>query len=134
MKDLRVRDIMQRDVFCVRPGTPVTEFVAECVRRKITGTPVIDESEQLVGLLSLSDVAVAAAFPRAGDDGTVGALMTHPVHTVEPHARLMQAVKLFRQHQVHRLVVVYQGKVLGLLSPVDLLGRELESDEVARAL
>lgn len=132
MKEQKVRDIMQRDVFCVHPETPVAEFVAECVRRKITGAPVTNEKEELVGIVGLSDVAVAATFPREGDDGCVRTLMTHPVYTVEPHAHLQKAVDLFRQFNVHRLVVVYQEKVLGLLSLIDLITHPIQQAEPHR--
>lgn len=113
---------MERDVFCVTPDMDVKAFVAECVRRKITGAPVIDSSSLLVGLLSLSDVAAALAFPREGDDGRVETIMTRHVHTIDAGARVKQAVDMFRQHRIHRLVVTYHDQVLGLVSPIDLLG------------
>lgn len=122
MKDLRIRDVMERDVFCVTPDMTVKEFVSECVRRKITGAPVIDSNSQLVGLISLSDVAAALAFPRQGDDGRIESIMSRHVHTVEAGMRVKVAVDLFRQHRIHRLVVTYHNQVLGLVSPIDLLG------------
>ncbi|MCE7869961.1 CBS domain-containing protein [bacterium CPR1] len=130
MKDLRIRDVMERDVFCVTPDMDVKQFVAECVRRKITGAPVIDSDHLLVGLLSLSDVAASLAFPRPEDDGRVQTIMTRQVHTIEAGMRVKVAVDLFRQHRIHRLVVTYHNQVLGLVSPIDLLGLTSEHESV----
>lgn len=121
MKETRIRDVMQRDVYCARPEMPVTEFVSECVRRRITGAPVVDADDQLVGLLSLSDVATAAVFPRESDDGSVGGLMSTPVHTIEPGDSVKNAIKKLQSNRIHRLVVSYQGRVVGLVSVMDIL-------------
>lgn len=121
MKDKRVRDVMQRDVFSAAEEMPVRDFVAECVQRKITGAPVINAAEQVVGVLSLSDVAAALAFPKPEDTGRVGSLMSRPPLTISPSCSLPRAHEIFRRHRIHRLVVTYRDRVLGIVSPVDLL-------------
>lgn len=121
MKDKRVRDVMQRDVFSAPEEMTVRDFVAECVRRKITGAPVVNRAEEVVGVLSLSDVAAALAFPKPEDTGRVAALMTRPPVTISASGSLQKANELFRRHRIHRLVVTYRDRVLGVVSPVDLL-------------
>lgn len=120
-KSLKVRDVMTRNVYCASPEMPLTTFVAECVHRQITGAPVVNAEQELVGILSLSDVAAAAAFPKPEDDGSVGSLMTHPVHTVDASAPVKKAIEQFQHLRIHRLVVTYRKRVLGLVSLVDLL-------------
>jgi CBS domain-containing protein len=110
-----VFELMTRNPYCAHPETTVQELVKQLVRRKATAAPVIDESEKLIGLVSLVDVAVS---PQAS---VVREIMQLRVHSVEHSASLTGAAMLMLQHRVHRLVVTDQLHVVGVLSCLDLL-------------
>lgn len=110
-----VFELMTRNPYCARPETPIKELVKQLVQRKATAAPVVDEGEQLVGLVSLVDVAVS---PQAT---SVREIMQLRVHSVEHSASLTGAAMLMMQHRVHRLVVTDQLHVVGVLSCLDLL-------------
>ena len=57
MKDLRVGDIMTRDVVTAHPQDPVGYAAKEMYERKINALPVmVEEEEELVGIVTSTDV------------------------------------------------------------------------------
>ena len=47
---------MTKDVICVNPEMRINELDKIFVKHKITGAPVVDESENLVGVVSQSNI------------------------------------------------------------------------------
>ena len=113
-----VFELMTRNPYCARPETLISEFVRELVSRKATAAPVINAAEELVGLLSLVDLAVQ---PGGWDHLTVGRLMQLRVHCVEHSDTLASAAARMQEHRVHRLVVTDGQHVVGMISCLDLL-------------
>ena len=56
MYDYKASDIMTKDVICVNPEMRINELDKIFVKHKITGAPVVDESENLVGVVSQSNI------------------------------------------------------------------------------
>ncbi|MEU7815220.1 CBS domain-containing protein [Pseudonocardia sp. NPDC049154] len=98
MKNLTVGDVMTRDVVTARPAMPLKEAARVLHDRHVSGMPVLDEDDRLVGVVSERDLLLtqAAQLPRdahwwesparrddlrrrAGD--TVGHVMTTKVVT-----------------------------------------------------
>ena len=55
-KTFTAKDIMTRDVVCVRTGTNLRELEKIFLEKGISGAPVIDDSGNLVGVISLKDL------------------------------------------------------------------------------
>ncbi len=53
---IEVSEIMQRDVVAVTPDTPLTEAATLMVRYKIGGLPVLNSEQQLVGMITETDL------------------------------------------------------------------------------
>jgi CBS domain-containing protein len=61
LPDLRVEDAMTEVVRACNPGDPVSEAMAIMREARVRRLPVVDESERVIGLLSLADLALEAA-------------------------------------------------------------------------
>ena len=53
---IKVRDLMKEPVFTARPDDTVEEAAALLLEKKISGLPVIDEHNRLVGIITRSDI------------------------------------------------------------------------------
>lgn len=51
-----VRDVMTRDVLCVRPGQSSEECMAIMTSNRLRHLPVVDDAGQLQGLISIGDL------------------------------------------------------------------------------
>ena len=57
MRNLRARDIMQKDVTVVPSDWTVKELATFFVEKAITGAPVTDDAGNVIGVVSLTDIA-----------------------------------------------------------------------------
>lgn len=53
---IKVRDLMKTPVYTVRPDDTVEEAAALLLEQKISGLPVLDENNRLVGIITRSDI------------------------------------------------------------------------------
>lgn len=146
--ELTANDIMTRDVVCVRVATNLRELEKIFLEKAIHGAPVVDDDGDLVGVISLTDLIyyhltrgdrpfpdsdfyraaeLEKAFAGSGyqvedyDIGLVGDVMTPVVHTASPETPVSELARRMTEGGIHRLIVVRDGKVVGLVSAMDLL-------------
>ena len=131
-----VADLMRRDVVTVSPATTVRELVDLLRRHGISGAPVVDQARRVVGMVSETDLMWLADWfaeepgsygvrSRAAehlDQKTVGDVMTADVFGVGSRASLAELAAFFARTGLGRAVVLEDGKLLGIVSVIDLLG------------
>jgi len=144
MSGRSVGDLMNPNVVCVAPDTTVREAEKLFGERRITGAPVVDPAGQPVGVVSQHDLirhqadrATAGGTGRFYSDvedyrdlasapvdvsGTpVSQVMSRELLTVERDASAAEAARRMRERRVHRLLVVHEGVLVGIVSSLDLL-------------
>jgi CBS domain-containing protein len=62
---MKVADIMQNAVRTVASDTPVSEVVVSLADAQVTGLPVVDARERVIGVVSSTDLIVAQAETRS---------------------------------------------------------------------
>lgn len=117
-----VRDIMSHPVKCVFPDTKLNEVEKLLLRYGHTGVPVVDDQEQLVGVISRRDVE--KAIKHGLHHAPVKGFMTIEVVTVEAKASWDEAQKLMVEHNIGRLPVLENGRVVGIVTRSDILRQE----------
>ncbi|GIW09091.1 MAG: hypothetical protein KatS3mg061_0148 [Dehalococcoidia bacterium] len=141
-EQLRVAEVMSSSIVSVRPDTPVDELVRLLVAGGYRAAPVIDANEQVVGLVTNSDLVERGGlalrldllvsmspetFERelatlAASGKTAADLMTSPAVTIRADATVLSAARLMAERRLKRLPVVdAAGRLLGMVSRVDLL-------------
>ena len=111
----QVGEIMTRNVLTTKPETAVVEIVRLMARNKITGLPVVDVDNHLIGVVSESDI-----IGKAGD--TVADIMTNGSWTVTEQTTLGDAAEIMLRRRIRRLPVVRgENELTGLLSRSDLI-------------
>ena len=125
---LRVADVMQRDVRTIRDDAPVSEAIILLADGHVSALPVLNAQHQLAGLISTTDILAAeaesedgAALQRVVSDTLVRDLMTATPKTVEPDASVKLAAQEMLYLDVHRLLVVQDGTLLGVISQSDIV-------------
>jgi CBS-domain-containing membrane protein len=64
---VRVKDIMSRPVYTVRPADPIERAAALLADRQITAAPVLDGDGELVGMVSEGDLLWHRVPPDVAD-------------------------------------------------------------------
>lgn len=115
--EARVGEAMTRDVICFRLDTPLDEVVRVLLERRISGAPVLDSGNRIVGVISKSDL-----LTRRPTDNVVADVLTHLVFVMPESATMMQAAALMAFEGVHRTPIASStGHVVGILSAIDVL-------------
>jgi len=128
-KESLVRDYMTPEPAVVRPDDPVAAVRALMDRVRIECVPVVDATERLAGIVTSFDL-MRNFVPAV----KVQQVMTERVHTISPDGSVEEAARTMRRHGVHHLVVVSEGRVVGILSSFDLLRLLEDSPKMDQAL
>jgi CBS domain-containing protein len=140
---MRARQIMTRSVITVSPETTVFEAANIMLRRQISGLPVVDAAEKLVGIVSEGD------FIRRSEIGTqrrrsrllklilgpgqaatdfvhehgckIAEIMTPEPVTIAEDTPLEEVVALMEKNKLKRLPVMQGDRVVGIVSRANLL-------------
>jgi IMP dehydrogenase len=103
------------DPVSVRPSQSLREALAVMRDNDISGVPVV-EGESPVGILTARDIRFEKNL-----DQPVSALMTTKLVTVAPGVRPEEAKELLHKHRIEKLLVVENGRLMGLITIKDLL-------------
>ncbi|MEC9073536.1 MAG: CBS domain-containing protein [Myxococcota bacterium] len=132
---LTAADMMTSDVVTVGPDQPTRQAVELLLENRISGAPVVDSSQNLVGIFSERDSirAMMGAIHQDRPSSVVSDYMvTENLITVYPETSLFTIGHLFATNSVRRLPVIRaDGRLVGLISRRDLLRAALKVMETA---
>ena len=145
------KDIMQTQVVTVSPDAPLHSTQRLFYEEGIHGAPVVDEQGRVVGMITSTDILRAAAeaaesapsgsnyfrddvdssdglfqldpddFQERLQDVTVADFMTEGVVHVSPNTPISELARTIRENKIHRLLVVENGTLRGIVSTFDLV-------------
>jgi CBS domain-containing protein len=144
------RDLMRTNVVTVAYSAPLSEVERVLADHRILGAPVVDAAGRIIGVVSVSDLMERYAEdpdakPRRGQgwfrlsteeladedlesfevpaeaEETARDIMTAQVFTVPASAGLREIANAMSKQKVHRVLVEDGGKLVGLISTLDIL-------------
>jgi acetoin utilization protein AcuB len=123
---MRVAERMTRAVVTIRRDTTATTAWALMKVRRFRHLPVVDEWGQVVGIVSDRDLTHVpfTATPAGQSVPTsmpVERIMTAVVISVRPDDDITEAARLMLEHRIGALPVVDHGRLVGIVSEIDLL-------------
>ncbi len=126
--ELRCQDLMSRDVIRIGPADSVDEAWRRLIQHQVKALPVTDRQDRLLGLVSLQDFFVGQTspdprrLPRLSAARRVDSIMRTEVATARPQQPLPELARMFADGELHHLPVLdQQGRVVGMMTPSDLL-------------
>ena len=125
---MKVADIMQRAGRTVVSDTPVSEVVATLADARVTGLPVVDAQERVIGVVSSTDLIAAQAETRSAAEREillkqtpVRDIMTPKPLMIESTAQVQEAARHMLYAEVRRLFVEECGALVGVISHTDIV-------------
>jgi CBS domain-containing protein len=145
---LTVRDIMETDVPMVTVADSVEQVIRVLRENELPGVPVVNEGGRCVGIITEADLVIAGedeelhlphyvqlfggvvflesishfeerlrkAFASTAED-----MMTPDPVTIEPAATVREAARVIARKKHNRLPVVEHGRLVGVVTRVDVL-------------
>ena len=143
---IRVSQVMSQPVRTVHPQTPLAEAAHLMVSERISGLPVVDDADALVGIITEADflraLGVPAHQPHHTLWQTLESLLSHLTHhaepetpnapvtehmvkhvvCVQPEQDLHDVIDVMKRNSVKRVVVCDDDRrVLGMVTRSDLV-------------
>jgi acetoin utilization protein AcuB len=137
---MHVKELMSREVVMIGPSESCLDAVVRMQRARVRHLPVVDRTGTLVGIVTDRDlrhhlfsppVFAALGTTRVDvllDEVRVSKVMSSRVVTVEPGASLADAANTMRSRCVGSLPVVENGRMVGIVTEVDLLREIVRAD------
>jgi CBS domain-containing protein len=115
-----VRDTMTADPRSIGASASVVE-AARLMREEHIGSVPITDDDTLVGMITDRDITTRVVAEAADPKTTsVGDVYSRDLISVEPDKDLEEAVQLMARHQVRRLPVVENGRLVGIVAQADI--------------
>ncbi|MCK7624333.1 CBS domain-containing protein [Streptomyces sp. RS10V-4] len=133
MKRRRVGGVMTQDVVRAHGDTPAGELARWMAEWGISGVPVVDADDRVLGVVCAADLERAGRAADGCRDRSAAALMSAPARTVRADDSVVRAARLMSAHAIGRLPVVdEEARLVGMLTRRDVLRLFARSDEEIR--
>ncbi len=120
----KISKYMDTVVPTLSPETHILKAVDFLLQHHVTGAPVVDSDERLVGIITETDLLKLVTEGIQGEpptEATVAEYMTSDVITVAPTVDIYYVAGMFLANKFRRLPVVEDGKIVGAITRYDLL-------------
>ncbi len=121
---LTIREVMESHPITVKPESSVREALEILIEKEISGLPVVDANDEIVGILSEKDLLKVFYEPEGR---TVGSIMTRVPVTIAVDAPLVEVFDCLMAFDFRRVLIHEDGKLVGLVSRADLMPALLEA-------
>ncbi len=130
---MKVKDLMSTSIISARPEMSITEVARRMRQADVGAIPVCDDKGRVLGIITDRDIVVRMV---TGDENpkTATEIMTMDPVFATPNMNTHQAAILMAKHQVRRLPVIDNDRLIGLLSMADIARRRIYVDEAGDAL
>ncbi len=116
-------DLMTRTVHTVSPDTDITEAVGVLTSHKISGAPVVDADNHVLGVLTHEGCmrALSGATFNGELPGKVSDHLAREFAIAEPTADLFLLVSMLSNEAGRRVLIVAEHKLVGIVTRTDAL-------------
>ncbi len=117
----QAKDIMTTKLISIGPEAKVKEAVKLIVRNNISGLPVVNKDNEVIGIVSEKDL-LDLLFNPEDLEASISKIMVTRVTTIPGDATLFDVGEVFLSNSFRRLPVVDdKNRIIGLISRRDLL-------------
>lgn len=125
-----VEDYMSSDLITFQEDQSILEVMQALIKHKISGGPVVNSKDELLGVISDSDcmkqVSESRYFNMPFEDVKVKDYMQTNISTITKSVNIFDCAALFYKHNCRRFPVLENGKLIGQISRKDILCAAIE--------
>ena len=125
VRPVTVEDYMTRRLITFRPDQTMDQVLDLLLAKNISGGPVIDENNNLIGIISEGDCLKEVVKGKYNNvptlSGFVRDYMATEVKSVSPDLNIFELAQMFLNMRLRRFPVMKDGRLLGQISQKDVM-------------
>jgi len=125
VRPVTVEDYMTRQLITFRPDQTMDQVLDLLLAKNISGGPVIDENNNLVGIISEGDCLKEVVKGKYNNvptlSGYVRDYMATDVKSVPPNLNIFELAQMFLNLRLRRFPVIKNGRLVGQISQKDVM-------------
>ena len=126
----KVSDFMTRELITFQPDQLIEEVIQSLIKNKISGAPVVNGDNELIGIISegdcLKDISESQYHNMPMEQHKVEQRMAKNVETIDGNMNVFDAANKFLESRIRRFPIVENGKLVGQISQKDILKAALQ--------
>ncbi|MDD4715164.1 MAG: CBS domain-containing protein [Oscillospiraceae bacterium] len=132
---MQVQELMNSNVVSITPEESASLAARLLTRHNVGSLPVCSNGQQMRGIITDRDIVLRCVAGENDPQATpVREIMSKDVVTITPGEDVRKAASLMAHHQIRRLPVVDNGRLVGMLSLGDMAKNNLFNIEASKAL
>jgi CBS domain-containing protein len=117
---------MTRNLITFKENESIEDVIDSLIKNKISGGPVVNDKNELVGVISEGDCIKQISESRyynlpIDKNNTVGKSMVKEVETIDGNMNIFDAANKFLESKRRRFPIIENGKLVGQISQKDVL-------------
>lgn len=122
---LKVKDYMTTNLITFKPNQSIEDVIQSLIKNKISGGPVVNDNNELVGIISEGDcikqLSESRYYNMPMDNLSIEKYMIKNVETIDGEMNIFDAASKFIKAKRRRFPIVLNGKLIGQISQKDVL-------------
>lgn len=116
---MKIADIMTKEVDTCTPQSSLQEAAAKMKEINVGSIPIVD-NDKLVGIITDRDIVVRGIADNISLDTAVSEILSENMVTGSKEMSVEDAAELMADHQIRRLPIVDNDRVVGIVSLGDI--------------
>jgi len=127
---IKVKDYMTTNLITFQPDQSVEDVIDSLIKNRISGGPVVNNNNELIGIISEGDcikqISESRYYNMPLNNNSVEKHMITNVETIDGNMNIFDAASKFLESKRRRFPIVEHGKLIGQISQKDILKAALK--------
>ncbi|TDE57198.1 CBS domain-containing protein [Nonomuraea mesophila] len=125
-----VQDVMHQGAECVGEHDNLRTAARMMRDLSVGALPICGDDDRLKGIITDRDIVIKCCAEGKDLDTTTAGELAHGLVWVEAHNSVEDALEKMEQHQIKRLPVIHERRIIGMITEADL-AKELPDSKLA---
>ena len=128
-ENITVSDYMTKNLIVFKPQQSILLVMNQLIKNRISGGPVVNESNELVGIISEGDcikqITESRYYNQPLENINIEEHMVKDVETINGDMNIFDAAEKFLRLKRKRFPVIISGEIVGIISRIDIISASL---------
>ena len=117
---MQIKEIMTEKIISVDANITIFDACKKFKENKI-GCLLVNDGDDLVGIVTERDIIKRTICEERDSKNTlIKDIMSTDIKTIEPHEKVENALRIFKEHNIKKLPVVTNDRIVGIVTITDI--------------